>query len=111
MRRTTASCWARRNDDSSNSAAADPSAPTGGLRLPLGACAASRQRAIAATPDRDIVALLVAGDASIDAFDDAIDYVEDMLPGPHAEPKAEIHRLTARRHHPADVETATSSAL
>src|ERR1700722_19954378 len=61
----------------------------------------------AAVPDRHIVAVLVAGDASIDAFDDAVDYLEDMLP----DPKAEIHRLTARRHHPADVEASTSSTL
>ncbi len=61
----------------------------------------------AVVPDRHIVAVLVAGDASIDAFDDAMDYFEDMLP----DPKAEIHRLTARRHHPADVEASTSSAV
>jgi hypothetical protein len=57
--------------------------------------------------DRPVLAVLAAGDASIDAFDDAIDYLSDVLPARGTE----NHLLTARRHRGADMEASTKSAL
>lgn len=55
--------------------------------------------------DSHLTAVLVAGDASITAFDDAIDYLHDMLLA-RGLPPEQIHMLSARGDRPATVEPA-----
>jgi hypothetical protein len=61
----------------------------------------------AGADDPHIVAVLTAGDASIEAFDDAIGYLQDILP----DPKTETHIVTARTHRKAAMEMATTPSL
>ncbi len=64
------------------------------------------QDAAKAGPNDDhLTAVLVAGDASITAFDDATDYLRDML-AERGLPPQQIHMLSARSDRPSDVEPA-----
>jgi hypothetical protein len=64
--------------------------------------------AVAHPPDAQrFTTVLAAGDASIQAFDNAIEYLRDILP----DPKQEVYLLTTRRHRPAGMEIAATPTL